>query len=98
MLGCHKVSAEWVAGGVVSVPPARHTLLSGSSASAAPKILRPRMEGAEYLMVIVLPLMVADVSAAGLGRWASPIPAVAAIKRADVNTRFSFIPDLILYP
>src|ERR1043166_1107913 len=49
----------------------------------APKILRPRTEGAEYLIVIFLPLMVVAVSAGGL--CATPR---AAVIRSAVSNRF----------
>ena len=49
----------------------------------APKILRPRIEGAEYLIETFLPLIVAEVSAGGL--CATPR---AAIVRKAVSNRF----------
>src|ERR1035437_4266758 len=63
-------------------------VLSGWSAPAPLKIFRPRMEGALYLMAIVLSLMVTEVFAGGLvgvffsaffWSWANPRAVVAAI-------------------
>ena len=73
-------------------------VLSGWRAPAPLKIFRPRMEGALYLMAIVLPLMATEVFAAGLSggpffspffcSWASPRAVVAAISRTAVSARF----------
>ena len=83
---------------VALLAPARHTVLSGCSASLPPKIFRPLTDGAEYLIAMALPPIVADVSAAGLAgafflgaSWAMAKPATTASARTLVTARWIFI-------
>src|ERR1017187_7529110 len=81
---------------VALLAPARQTVLSGCSASAPPKIFLPLTDGAEYLMAMFLPPMVAEVSMGGLagaclGAWAKARPATAPSARTLVSARLNFI-------
>src|ERR1700757_545677 len=61
---------------VAALAPARQTgyVQSFETNPASPKIWRPRMEGAPYLMVIRLPAIVAEALAGGLAKSNSAMP------------------------
>src|SRR5215471_21142059 len=70
---------------VAALAPARQTgyVQSFESNPASPKIWRPRMEGAPYLMVIRLPAIVAEALAEGLAKSNSAMP-IKAMKNLGV--------------
>src|SRR5215471_21057096 len=70
---------------VAALAPARQTgyVQSFESNPASPKIWRPRMEGAPYLMVIRLPAIVAEALAGGLAKSNSAMP-IRAMKNLGV--------------
>src|SRR5215472_1717524 len=70
---------------VAALAPARQTgyVQSFESNPASPKIRRPRMEGAPYLMVIRLPAIVAETLAGGLAKSNSAMP-IRAMKNLGI--------------
>src|SRR5215472_1645827 len=70
---------------VAALAPARQTgyVQSFESNPASPKIRRPRMEGAPYLMVIRLPAIFAEALAGGLPKSNSAMP-IRAMKNLGV--------------